>query len=110
MLTGLVVPALSSCVLFHSQVDADAFDALLECVTEGTYDKCETVPAGDDAGFLIQPIGGIAVETTGPARCDVCSRLVYESRPDPWVGSKRSSKAHGSSQLGSGGFRTFTSR
>lgn len=49
-------------------MDPDAYDALLECVGGGAYDKCETVPAGDDYGFLIQPIGGIAVENTGPAR------------------------------------------
>lgn len=50
-------------------MDPDAFDALLECVGGGAFDKCETVPAGDDYGFLVQPIGGIAVESTGPARC-----------------------------------------
>lgn len=50
------------------QVDADAYDALLECVGEGDIDKCESVPSGDDAGFLVQPVGGIAVESTGPAR------------------------------------------
>ena len=54
------------------QVLPEAFDALLECVAEGTLDKCEVVPAGDEEGFLVQPIGGIAVESTGPARCGVC--------------------------------------
>ncbi|CAM9505578.1 unnamed protein product, partial [Laminaria digitata] len=49
------------------QVDPDAFDALLECVAEGDFDKCEQVPAGDESGFLIQPIGGNAVDFTGPA-------------------------------------------
>lgn len=50
------------------QVDAEAYAALLECVGEGTFHKCESVPAGDDAGYLVQPIGGIAVENAGPAR------------------------------------------
>lgn len=49
-------------------MDAEAYTALLECVGEGSIDKCESVPAGDPAGFLIQPVGGIAVESTGPAR------------------------------------------
>ncbi|CAM9161286.1 unnamed protein product [Laminaria digitata] len=51
----------------YGQVDPDAFEALLECVAEGDFDKCEQVPAGDESGFLIQPIGGNAVDFTGPA-------------------------------------------
>lgn len=56
------------------QVDPDAFAALEACVAEGTYETCEEVPAGDDNGFLIQPIGGNAVDMIGPARYySVCS-------------------------------------
>lgn len=49
-------------------MDPDAFDALVECIAEGDFDKCEQVPAGNDDSFLIQPIGGIAVDMAGPAR------------------------------------------
>ncbi|CAN0414811.1 unnamed protein product, partial [Scytosiphon promiscuus] len=48
------------------QVDPAAFDLLVECIAEGDFDKCEEVPAGDGAGFLIQPIGGLAVDMAGP--------------------------------------------
>lgn len=51
------------------QVVPEAFEALVECIAEGDFDKCEQVPAGDENGFLIQPIGGIAVDMAGPARC-----------------------------------------
>ena len=50
------------------QVDPAAFDLLVECIAEGDFDKCEEVPAGDGAGFLIQPIGGLAVDMAGPTR------------------------------------------
>lgn len=42
--------------------------ALTECIYEGDFDKCEKVPAGEDGGFLIQPLGGIAIDMAGPAR------------------------------------------
>ena len=47
------------------QVDTEAFDALIECVAEGDFDTCEQVPAGDDDGFLVNPLGGIAVDMAG---------------------------------------------
>lgn len=50
------------------QVDPDAFDLLVECIAESDFDKCEQVPAGDENGFLIQPIGGTAVDMAGAAR------------------------------------------
>ncbi|CAM9376610.1 unnamed protein product [Laminaria digitata] len=65
----------SSAATFHKslphdslgQVDSVAFDALTECIAEGDFDKCELVPAGDDDGFLSNPLGGIAVEMAGAA-------------------------------------------
>ena len=50
------------------QVDSKAFDALTECVTEGDFALCEQVPAGDEDGLLVNPLGGIAVDMAGPAR------------------------------------------
>ena len=52
------------------QVDPLAFDALEECIAKGGYALCEDVPSGDANGFLIQPLGGIAVDMAGPARYD----------------------------------------
>ena len=49
------------------QVDSTAFDALIECISEGDFDTCEQVPAGDEDGFLVNPLGGIAVDMAGPA-------------------------------------------
>ena len=49
------------------QVDSKAFDALLECIAEGDLDTCEQVPAGDEDGFLVNPLGGLAVDMSGPA-------------------------------------------
>ena len=50
------------------QVDTDAFDALIECISEGDFDTCEKVPAGDEDGFLVNPLGSLAVNMAGPAR------------------------------------------
>ena len=50
------------------QVDSDAFDALIECISEGDFDTCEQVPAGDEDGFLVNPLGGLATSMAGPAR------------------------------------------
>ena len=49
-------------------MDSDAFDALIECVSEGDFDTCENVPAGDEDGFLVNPLGGLATNMAGPAR------------------------------------------
>lgn len=49
-------------------MDSDAFEALIECVSEGTLDKCELVPPGDETGYLINPLGGLAVDMAGAAR------------------------------------------
>ena len=50
------------------QVDNDAFDALIDCISEGDFDTCEQVPAGDEDGFLVNPLGGLATNMAGPAR------------------------------------------
>lgn len=50
------------------QVNPDAFDLLVECIAQSDFDKCEQVPAGDENGFPIQPIGGTAVDMAGAAR------------------------------------------
>ena len=55
----------ASLILAIFQVDSEAFDALIECVAEGDFDTCEQVPAGDDDGFLVNPLGGIAVDMAG---------------------------------------------
>lgn len=49
-------------------MDASAFASLTECIAEASFEKCEQVPAGDSNGYLIQPLGGIAVGMAGPAR------------------------------------------
>ncbi|CAN0483879.1 unnamed protein product, partial [Scytosiphon promiscuus] len=49
------------------QVDTEAFDALTECIAQGDFDTCEEVPAGDEDGFLVNPLGGLAVNMAGPA-------------------------------------------
>ncbi|CAN0335607.1 unnamed protein product, partial [Scytosiphon promiscuus] len=66
----------SSAASFHKtlphnelgQVDPAAFDLMVECIAESDFNKCENVPAGEENGFLIQPIGCIAVDMAGPAR------------------------------------------
>lgn len=50
------------------QVDPAAFDLMVECIAESDFNKCEKVPAGESNGFLIQPVGGMAVDMAGPAR------------------------------------------
>lgn len=49
-------------------MDSEAFKALIECVSEANFDKCELVPAGDETGYLINPLGGLAVDMAGAAR------------------------------------------
>ena len=49
------------------QVDSTSFDALIEFISEGAFDTCEQVPARDEDGFLVNPLGGIAVDMAGPA-------------------------------------------
>ena len=44
-----------------------AFAALLECIAGAEFDKCEQVPSGDADGYLINPLGGMAVDMAGPA-------------------------------------------
>ena len=56
------------------QVDPGAFAALIECISEGDFDTCEQVPAGDDDGFLVNPLGGLATDMAGPARYQCCVR------------------------------------
>ncbi|CAN0107321.1 unnamed protein product, partial [Scytosiphon promiscuus] len=56
----------SSAARFHKtlphddlgQVLPEAFDTLVECIAEGKFDTCETVPQGDPSGFLANPLGG----------------------------------------------------
>ena len=60
-LTRLLLPVML-------QVDSDAFDALIDCISEGDFDTCEQVPAGDEDGFLVNPLGGLAINMAGPAR------------------------------------------
>lgn len=51
-----------------SQVDEEAFKALEECIASGNVDVCEAVPAGNEEGFLANPIAAFAVDMAGPAR------------------------------------------
>lgn len=50
------------------QVDPAAFAALTECIAEADFEKCDSVPSGDDDGYLINPLGGMAVDMAGPSR------------------------------------------
>ena len=50
------------------QVDREAFDALTACIAEGDFDMCELVPAGDEDGVLVNPLGGNTVDMAGAAR------------------------------------------
>ena len=50
-----------------TQVDPQAFDTLVECVTQGNYDTCESIGQGDPSGKLVNPLGGISVDLAGPA-------------------------------------------
>ena len=49
------------------QVDPDAFDALTECIDKGDFALCEEVPAGNEDGFLVNPLGGITTNMAGAA-------------------------------------------
>lgn len=49
-------------------MDQGAFDTLVECVTQGDFDTCESVAQGDPNGKLVDPLGGISVDMAGPAR------------------------------------------
>ena len=49
------------------QVDEEAVEALIECISSGDFDVCEEVPAGDDEGFLVNPVAGFAINLAGPA-------------------------------------------
>ena len=65
-------------------MDPEAFDSLVQCITEGSFDVCEAVPQGDSNGFFANSLGGISVEMAGPAgyvsveRLNVC-RYTYEA-------------------------------
>ena len=63
---------LTSCFKFETpfrcmQVDPQAFDTLVECVTQGNFDTCESIGQGDPSGKLVNPLGGISVDLAGPA-------------------------------------------
>ena len=49
------------------QVDADDFAALEDCILNGDFGICETVPAGDPAGRLVNPTAAFAIDISGPA-------------------------------------------
>ncbi|CAM9992880.1 unnamed protein product, partial [Ascophyllum nodosum] len=49
------------------QVDADDFAALEDCILNGDFGICETVPAGDPAGRLVNPTAAFAIDMSGPA-------------------------------------------
>ena len=64
----------SQCVAFKTnhlthalQVDADDFAALEDCILNGDFGICETVPAGDPAGRLVNPTAAFAIDMSGPA-------------------------------------------
>ncbi|CAM9167488.1 unnamed protein product, partial [Laminaria digitata] len=59
------------------QVDPDAFAALTECIAGRDFDKCDQVPAGDEDGYLVNPMGGMSVDMAGPA----CSAITVPSAP-----------------------------
>ena len=46
----------------------EEFAKLVECIAEADFDKCNDVRAGDRDGYLINPLGGIAVDMSGPTR------------------------------------------
>lgn len=48
-------------------MDSKDFESLTTFIAEGDFDKCEHVPAGDEDGFLANPLGGLAVDMAGPA-------------------------------------------
>ena len=52
-----------------------AFGALIKCISEGYFGTGEHVPGRDEDGFLVNPLGGIAVDMAGPARY-VCYQLL----------------------------------
>ena len=57
----------STIIFLLYQVDEEAFEALIECISSGDFDICEQVPAGDDEGFLVNPVAGFAINLAGPA-------------------------------------------
>lgn len=58
---------LTRCFPPSLQVDPGAFAALQHCIFSGDFYACEQVPAGDESGYLINPLGGIAVDMAAPA-------------------------------------------
>lgn len=66
ILIAVVVALLG--LLSPLQVDPAAFAALTECIAESDFEKCDNVPSGDDDGYLINPLGGMAVDMAGPSR------------------------------------------
>ena len=63
---GWLPPSL--CRLSPLQVSPEDFAKLVECIAEADFDKCNDVPAGHRDGYLINPLGGIAVDMIGPTR------------------------------------------
>ncbi|CAM9663934.1 unnamed protein product [Ascophyllum nodosum] len=49
------------------QVSADDFPALEDCILNGGFAICETVPAGYPAGRLVNPTAAFAIDISGPA-------------------------------------------
>lgn len=49
-------------------MDEAAFAALKTCVYEQDVKVCEDVPSGYDTGYLVNPLGGTAVDMMGPSR------------------------------------------
>lgn len=55
-------------------VDEDAYQALEDCIFSGDFAACEAVPAGEPTGYLVNPVGGMAVDMAGPARYVCCCK------------------------------------
>lgn len=69
-------------------MDAIDFQALEDCISSGDFDTCEAVPAGESTGFLIQPLGGLAIDMAGAARCAMGS-LIIDTRALQYVANAR---------------------
>lgn len=63
-----MVPPAPSPLWRGAQVLPEAFDTLVECITQADFDICEAVPKGDPSGRLVNPLGGVSVDMAGPAR------------------------------------------
>ncbi|CAM9570084.1 unnamed protein product [Ectocarpus sp. 13 AM-2016] len=67
------------------QVNEDTYQALKDCIFSGDFATCEAVPAGEPTGYLVNPVGGMALDMAGPANSSMTTPPVPTLESPEWA-------------------------